>query len=100
MLNKKLEITDEFVMMLNHAKMICVLNKIDFNQSQFHKLRDTKMNESVSIKVHKIEDLVFSAYLASDEIRKSNKAQLKNHILFLNQLDNIIDKIYVLPTFK
>ena len=100
MLNKKLVITDEFIMMMNHAKMICVLNKIEFNQSKFHMLRDTKIGQEVSIKVHKIEDLIYSAYLASVEITNSNRTQLGNHKQFMEQMYNCIDKIYTLPTFK
>ena len=99
MFNDTIKITDEFIMMLNHAKMISTLNNIEFDTDSYILLRDDCINDIVDTEIYSIPELLYSAYLASIEIKKSNKLQISNHEFFLKQLDNAIDKLYVIPTF-
>jgi len=98
MFNDTIKITDEFIMMLNHAKMICTLNKIDFDTDSYILLRDECINDIVDTEIYSIPELIYSAYLAKIEIIKS-KQIVSNHTEFIDELDNAIVKLYILPTF-
>jgi hypothetical protein len=98
MLNDTIKITNELIMMLNHAKMICVLNKIDFDTESYICLRDSCIDHRVETEIYNVESLIYSAYLAKIEIINS-KQKISNHTEFITELDNAIDNLYVLPTF-
>jgi hypothetical protein len=102
MWNDTIKLTDELLIMLNHAKMICYINDIHFDNEKYIYVRDILMenykDKCVSIEDNKIDELILSSYKASNVILKNNNKN--NHTEFLNILDDTIMTSIKTPSFK
>tara|TARA_B110001454_G_scaffold185155_1_gene181208 strand:+ start:155 stop:502 length:348 start_codon:yes stop_codon:yes gene_type:complete len=110
MFKKTLRITDDFITMLNHAKMICYVSKIEFDTIAYEYLRDEIFDTVITTEEGNIEELMFSAYLASINIKESNNGistkglglstainNMTDHSEFLTLLDYFIEETIELP---
>ena len=102
----RIKITDELMIMLNHGKMICYINGIDFETDRYTYIRDNnKIGDYISIEDNKIDSLIISCYKASIFLKKKkrkinnkrNKQIIVNHRDFLDELDETIFKAIETP---